>query len=224
MVVTIHQPEHIPWLGYFDKMKKADLYVILDNVQFTKNNFQNRNKIYCPTNEWTWLTAPVKIEGHISSLISEIPLGEDWNKKYWSKLENSYRHHPYYSLYIEEIRSIVFSDPKKILTLNLLFIEFFRRHLNIKTPLVRASELKATGKRSELLANICSEVKATAYLSGPSGRDYLDMSFFQNKNIEVIFHSYKPAPYPSQKFIPYLSTLDLLFNVGPNAKELFEHV
>lgn len=223
MIATIHQPEHIPWLGFFDKMRKADLYVILDNVQFTKNNFQNRNKIFCPNNDWSWLTAPIMIEGHTSSKISDIPLSADWTKKYWNKLENSYRHHAYFSFYKDELKQIVFSDSKMLLELNLLYIHFFRKHLDINTPLIMASSLPVSGKRSELLANICKEVKATTYLSGPSGKDYLDFSFFQQNNIEVIYHSFKPEPYPSQKFIPYLSTLDLMFNVGPKAKDYFKN-
>lgn len=219
MVVTIHQPEHIPWIGYFDKMLKADLYVILDNVQFTKNNFQNRNKIYCPTNQWAWLTAPVKIEGHLDSKIYDILLAEDWATKYWNKLENSYRKHPFYTKYCDEIKAIIFSNPDKLLDLNMQLIDFFRRTLNIETPIIRASSLKSGGKRSELLANICKELNASTYLSGPSGRDYLDLSYFEQENLKVAFHSYKPIPYPSPNYTPYLSTLDLIFNSGPQARE-----
>ncbi len=219
MIVAIHQPEHLPWPGFFHKMAQADSYVFLDTVQFTKNNWQNRNKLIDRKGETFWVTVPVLIKGHISSTIKDMRIDntQHWQKKYWKRLCDAYMKHPYFNQYIEEIKSMIFSDCEYLVDINYDLINYFRSKLGISNRLVKASDLEVSGKKSELLANICLELKADTYLSGPSGRDYLDMEIFEDSGIEVRFHEFEHPTYPAECFTPHLSTLDLLMNCGKNS-------
>ncbi len=183
--IAIHQPEHLPWLGYFDKMKKVDLYVFLDNVQYRKNYFQNRNRI--PTG---WLTVPVISKGHTNSTLKDIKIDntQPWKRKYWGKLSDCYRKCPKYHEYKDEITEILNVKWDKLVDINYAFIAFFRDHLKIHTPILMASELGVKGNNSALIMEICKKTGATSYLSGPSGRKYLDKEMFKGMDLE--FHDY----------------------------------
>lgn len=177
MKVTIHQPEHFPYMGFFQKISSADIYVVLDNVKFRKNYFQNRNKFLNTNNTEEWFTIPVE-KGATNKWIKDVQVNTqlNWKKKLLSKLNQNFK---------EDFSYIYDSDSLK--EINLRSIEWGRKKLNINTLMISASELGVTGDKSELLANICKEVNATKYISGPSGRDYLDLNCF--KGIEVEFHS-----------------------------------
>ena len=223
MIVTIHQPEHIPWTGYFHKMAAADSYVVLDTVQFTKNNFQNRNKIYCPNKGWTWLSVPVDLKGHTNTTIRDIQISTSnpkWRESYWGKIHSNYNKHKYYEIFKEKIKNIVYSDYQTILELNLLFINFFREVLDIDTPIFMSSELEVKGVKTDLLLNICNKMNATTYLSGPSGKYYLDKEIFSNANISLDFHQYTPPEYSSPDYTPYMSSLDIIMNCGYGSRDI----
>ncbi len=225
MQVTIHQPEHMPWLGFFHKMAQADLFVILDNVQFTKNNWQNRNKFIDPNGRVFWLTVPVLTKGHLKTTIKdmEIDYTQKWQKKYWGRLSDSYRHHPYFEKYAADIKTILDRNYQYLVEINYQLLHFFRKALGINNRIVKASELNPTGKRSELLLDICLKTGATSYLSGPSGRDYLTLQIFSERDIEVRFHQFNHPVYESKHFSPYLSTLDFLMNHGGNNTEIIKN-
>lgn len=177
MVVTIHQPEHFPYMGYFQKMARADMFIILDNVNYRKNYFQNRNKFLNTNNTEEWFTIPVE-KGATNKWIKDVQVNTQlkWRKKLLSKLNQNFK----------EDFSYIY-DSNSLKEINLRSIEWGRKKLNINTLMISSSELGVTGDKSELLANICKEVNATKYISGPSGRDYLDLNYF--KGIEVEFHS-----------------------------------
>ena len=177
MKVTIHQPEHVPYMGFFQKISSADIYVVLDNVKFRKNYFQNRNKFLNTNNTEEWFTIPVE-KGATNKRIQDVQVNTQlkWRKKLLSKLNQNFK----------EDFSYIY-DSSSLKEINLRSIEWGRKKLNINTLMISASELGVTGDKSELLANICKEVNATKYISGPSGRDYLDLNYF--KDIEVEFHS-----------------------------------
>lgn len=222
MLVTIHQPEHLPWPGFFHKMALAELYVVLDTVQFTKNNWQNRNRITSPGGAADWITVPVQLKGHTSSTIRDIDISTQqhaWRKKYWGRIKNAYSRHRYFDLYSESLGAIVHRERSSLLELNMELIEFFRHVLGIDTPLVMASELDARGKRSDLLLHICQRLGASQYLSGPSGREYLDLPIFEQAGVEVLFHDFKPPVYSAPHYQPGLSTIDLLMNCGPESRQ-----
>ena len=179
MVISIHQPEHFPYMGYFQKMAKADLFVILDNVNYRKNYYQNRNKFLNTNNVEEWFSVPVEKDATkkwIKDVVVNISL--DWRKKLLTKLKQNFK------LDLESIY-----EPDSLLEINLRSINWGREKLNIEVPLVKASELGVEGGKSELLANICKKLNATKYISGPSGKDYLELDYFEG--IEVEFFSPK---------------------------------
>ena len=177
MVVTIHQPEHFPYMGYFQKMEKADLFVILDNVNYRKNYFQNRNRFLNSNGVEEWFTIPVEKDA-TKKWIKDVKVNTHipWKKKITNKLKQNFK---------TDFSAIYNSE--SLLEINLNSIRWAMKHLNLNTKIVFASELNVRGDKSELLANICKKLNATTYLSGPSGKDYLDLSYFNN--IKIQYHA-----------------------------------
>lgn len=222
MLLTIHQPEHMPWVGYFHKMAQADCYVLLDSVQFKKNNWQNRNRIMGRDGSVQWLTVPIQIKGHIESTIAQTPIQNDpaWQRKYLGRIHEAYRRHPHFSTYIDELEGIIQQPWQLIVEFNMALIEFFRRVTEITTPLVRSSTLPVAGKSTDLLVAICTYLKAAVYLSGPDGRNYLDLDAFAHAGVGVEYHKFTPPVYPAPHFAPGLSMLDLVMNHGPDSRRV----
>jgi hypothetical protein len=215
MLLAIHQPEHMPWPGFFHKMAIADNYVFLDDVQFRKNYFQNRNKLVNADGDEFWLTTPLK-SGSIDQKINEKVLAEfQWKNDYLNKIRNAYSSSKFYKRYYPELVDIVNSDYQLLVDFNIALIEWFRCNLDIRTPFCFSSDLTYSGEKSDLILDICNLKNANKYLSGPSGRDYLDMLKFKNRGIEVLFHDFQPPVYNSNSYRPGLSTLDILMSHGP---------
>jgi hypothetical protein len=219
MIVGIHQPEHLPWLGFFNKMYLSNIFVLLDNVQYEKNYFQNRNRIRT-SKGFCWITVPVLTKGRSSQLIDEVrinPLERDWPQKVWRTLEQNYRKAPFYSDYAPFLKGI-YCDQKweKLVDLNISIIKQLAKWQDIKTPLVRASDMGVEGQSTDLLLRICQKLKASAYLSGKSGRDYLDESKFTEENIQVFHQNFVHPIYQQlySPFLPQMSVIDLLMNHG----------
>lgn len=224
MIVTIHQPEHLPWLGYFHKMAMADSYVMLDATQYRHQYFQNRNKII-GNQEPLWVTVPIQKLRSRYGLINEqlIDHSHAWVDKYWKSIEYQYHRHPYFDTYGPEINAILASAPEHLASLNYALIDFFRRAFGIETPLVLASSLGVLGQKTDLIHDLCLKTGATVYLSGPSGRDYLDETPFHRSGLAVWYHEFQHPIYPQRKkkeFTSHLSALDLLLNCGPDSRYL----
>jgi hypothetical protein len=220
MVVTIHQPEHMPWSGFFHKMALADQYVVLDNVQFRKNYWQNRNRIVTQNGEECYLTVPVLLKGHTSGAIKDIKVNnsEKWQKKYWGRIQNAYSKYPYWKDYCGKLEEIIlFPHYEFLLDINLKLINFFRDVLSIRSPMVMASDLNVEGHSTSLLIDICKKCGATQYLSGPSGRDYMEMEKWEETGIKVFFHEFSPPVYQADPFISGLSALDIIMRFGPDS-------
>ena len=222
MRIAIHQPEFMPWPGYFNKMASADMYVLLDNVQFTKNNFQNRNRFRDRNGESFWGTVPVLKIGHTSSTISDICIDNTklWDKKLWSRLCECYGRHDYFNEYRAIFEPFFYSKYDKIIDLNLDIILAYRDILGINVPLVKASSLSAKGQKSQLLANIVKELGGDQYISGTGGKNYIDFSLFESERISVVFQSYVPPNYLNEGHVSILSTFDMLMNMGKHASDL----
>ena len=219
MNVSIHQPEHLPWTGFFHKMMCADLYVYLDHVQYRKDYFQNRNKIVNKEGKEIWATIPIRSRGmHETILDKEIVDG--YSKKYISLIESSYKQSKYFDIYFDKLRLIFMNKHRKLIDLNIDIIDFFREELDISTPTVRSSDLNINSSKSEMNLDICLTLGADSYITGPSGLDYLDINSFSNHNIEILVHKYFAPVYQSEHFYPNLSTLDLLFNQGENSRQI----
>lgn len=218
MRVTIHQPEHIPWIGYFHKMHNVDIYVFLDSVQFKKNNWQNRNILVDRNKNRFWITVPVLTKGHLSNTISDIQIdcSKNWKHKYLSTIKQNYSKSQYFTCHFDSISSIITNSGEKLVDLNISLIEYIKTVLNIGTKTVRASELKLTSRRSELLLDICKNFNATEYLSGPTGKEYLDSQLFQENEVSIIYHS---PSFSNNEISDFnVSILDILFNYGDKAE------
>lgn len=218
MIVTIHQPEHLPWLGYFNKMAKAEKYVILDSVQFEKNYFQNRNKIM-GSNGVQWLSIPVQMKGHMDNTIATTQIfgDERWKKKYLNTIQMSYSKYPFFKEVFPVIQKAIDIETNLIADINISIFKAFAERMDMHPKFIRSSTLDVEGLKSDLILDICKATDATVYIAGPSGRDYLDMESFKEAGIEVKFNDYTHPKYPQRKteeFIPYLSSLDLFMNCG----------
>lgn len=225
MKIAIHQPEFIPWLGFFHKMGNVDKYVVFDHVQFKKRYFENRNKIKNGENV-SWVSLPVISKGRYFQPINEVEIDNAsfWQRKLWEQIRHAYSRTGYFSKYAKEIENIVLGRPyTKLIDFNLAFIEWFRKILEIRTPMIFSSALGIDGfKASDLILEICLKLGAKKYLCGPSGRDYLKIEDFKWSGVELEWQDFEHPLY-SQKgkeFIPFLSTLDLVFNCGPESREI----
>lgn len=216
--IAIQQPEHAPWLGFFHKMSKVDEYVFLDNAQFKKRYFENRNKIKT-IKGWQWITVPVISKGRYRQKINEVIIdnGLPWRRKYLNALRHAYAKSPYFDAYNERIDKIINSKWGKLIEFNIELIAFFRSVFNLNNiPTLIASALVGdkdlTG--SDLILEICKSLKATTYLSGPDGANYLKADDFASSGIEIQFHTYEHPVYSQLhgSFISNMSSFDFLFN------------
>jgi hypothetical protein len=227
LIVTIHQPEHLPWLGFFNKVDQADVLVLLDVVQYRKDYFQNRNRILGP-NGPQWLSVPVVRRGYTEGVLRDLEInnavrfhnGVDWRRKHWKAIEHAYRRHPYFEVIEPFLAGVYRREWILLADLNEAIIRAFVNFLKIETRVVRASDLLVEGRASQLLASICRATGARTYLSGPTGTEYLDESPFRSAGIQVRYHAFEHPTYPQRRrgeFVPQLSTLDLLCNCGPDS-------
>jgi hypothetical protein len=225
MRVTIMQPTYLPWAGYFDLMDQADCFVLLDDAQFVKQTWQQRNRIKTPKG-LEWITVPVRITGRFGQRINEVELADS---RFWMKhiktLENNYRRAPFFAGLIDSLRSC-YADAitsGRLAELNIQIIQWVARQLGITTRLTRSSLLDVDGSGSIRLVRICQALKASEYLS-TAGASYLfeDESLFRNAAVNVRFHHYEHPGYAQlfPPFQPFAAILDVLFNIGPEAGDL----
>jgi hypothetical protein len=222
LIVTIHQPEHLPWLGFFHKINAADCIVLLDQVQYRHRYFQNRNKVMS-TNGPMFLTVPVSSKDRRSTLIKDMMISEEsWKPAYMRTLYFFYKNFPHFEPYYDGLHKIVSEASDRLCELNISIIRYFMSELGLDRRIYIASELDVTGKKSDLMLNICQKLNATVYLSGPTGREYLNLESFRENQIDVLFHDFQHPSYPQYKnksFVSHLSTIDLLCNCGSSSKE-----
>jgi hypothetical protein len=230
MLVAIHQPNFVPWLGYFDRMIRSDLFVLLDHVQFERRNYQNRALIRCEDDS-KWLTVPVVQLSQKEKIIdkrvdnpADLSGTRWWGPNHFNTLKYAYRKAPHFDMYAPRLREILGSKWDKLLDLNLATLDFVRDALEIRTPMLRSSALQAEGQKSGLLLDICQKVGASAFFGGMGGsREYLDKEAFAAANMGVVWQEFSHPTYPQCGAAPFtkgLSTLDLLFNCGPRAAEI----
>ncbi len=220
MIVSIHQPQYIPWIPYFLKIKKSDIFVLLDNVAYQKNGIQNRNQIK-GANGPIWLTVPVNKK--LGQLISTIKISNDtqWQTKHINSIKNSYSSTNYYSDFIEGFIKIYKKDFTYLADLNIEIIKYILLYLDIKTTVIKASELNLSEKGSDLILQICRNLKASKYISGVGGKEYLREIDFTASNIEIEYKEWQSKNEYKQNFnkigfVHGLSSIDYIFNCGNN--------
>ncbi len=219
MIVAIHQPNYLPYLGFFEKMIQADIFVIYDDAQFNKEDFQHRNKIKI-FHGCKWLTVPV--EKKLISL-KEITIknevmkkGIKWFESHYNNIDLNYNRTPHYSLYKKDMEAIYMKKHEKLIDLNMELIKFLMNAFNIKKKLIYSSELNHKSNSTQRLIDIVESIGGDTYLSGAMGRNYLDLTLFERKGIEVKFQEFKPIVYQQnyEDFLPNMSAIDALFNIG----------
>jgi hypothetical protein len=226
--IAIHQPEHLPWLGFFHKMKLADKYIVFDNIKYKKNFFENRNKIYS-YNGVQWITVNVLSKGLSNQKINEVNLNNaiKWRNRYVGRIKNAYCKTPYFKDLFPVLQRIIQNDYEKLIDLNIELINFVRDYLSINNEIVLASSILSNKnlKGSDLVMQLCKDAKADYYISGISGKDYLSLEKFQDEGIKVLFQKFTHPIYKQlghSNFQPYLSIVDLMFNHGPSSLDIIE--
>ena len=223
MICTVHQPNYVPYCGFFEKAYRSDIFIIYDSTQFKKNDWQNRNRI-CTKEGWEWLTIPVinKFGQKISE--TRIDINQKPLKKNWQKLKTIYGKAPYFKLYACELENIYSIDYEKLADLNYDMIKLISKILGLNTKFIKSSDLPVNNlKSSKALLEFCKAVKSNIYLSGQSGKNYIDTKLFEKEKIKVVFQKYNHPEYKqfnSNKFLPNMSVLDLLFNHGPESLKI----
>ena len=221
-VVAIHQPCYIPWLPFFEKIKKSDVFVFLDDVQYQKNGWQNRNKIR--TNDGSiWLTIPVN--AHFKSKSNEIKIDytQNWVDKHKKSFLINYSKAKYFNENWKDLEKIYDMNFETLTELNLEIISFIQKKFNIETKIMLSSELDISSSSSERILDICKKLDADVYYSGQGygmpEKKYLDEEDFLKNNIETKFQNFIFTKYEQcyEPFIPNLTSLDLLFNEGQNS-------
>lgn len=216
--VSIHQPNYLPYAGFFHKIAASDVFVLLDNVQYEKNSFTNRCKINTPGNP-SWLTVDVLSKGKHAQAISEVLINPRvrFREKHLKTITQTYSKTPYFNEFFRDLERVYLrEDWRSLAALNTALIKNICNLLGIQTPIVKASELGVKGKSTDLLISICKNLEATRYLSGQGAKKYMNEASFTENNIELAYANYYEKPYPqtSKTFQPYLSIIDMLFNIG----------
>ena len=220
MKVGIIQSSYIPWRGYFDFIASVDAFVFYDDIQYTKSDWRNRNRI--KTSKGTeWLTVPVHYKA-LSQLICETSIDHStsWQQKHLRKMQESYRETPYAKAGLDILSSVQFSQYGTISNLNIELTKRICDYLCITTPLIASSDLSLVGTKTDRLIDLLKKLNATTYLSGPSADAYLDKEAFRRNGIRLEYKSYDYDPYPQLwgTFEDAVTVLDLIANCGPDAK------
>jgi hypothetical protein len=217
MRVAIHQPQYFPYPGFFHKLSLVDTFVIMDDTQYDKR-FTNRNLIL-DSHGQVWLTVPInKAHKFSANRFVEINNALPWRQEHWKKILVSYANAKYFNLY-KELESVYQREWSNLFDLNLHTIKMTMAWLGVDIPVIRESELHVQGESTERLVNLTKAVGADTYVSGIGGKDYLKESLFEDAHLRLEYQSYHPTPYPqrfTKVFVPNLSILDMLANVGPD--------
>ena len=227
MIFSVHQPQYIPWLGYFDKIAKSDCFVFLDNVQYKTREFQNRNKIRTKDG-WIWLSVPVACKGKRCQIMSDVLIDNNflWQRQHLKSLKTWYAKAEFTKYHMPFLEDVYSKRWDKLSELNVSIIIYALEKLEISKDIRFESRLGTTQKSTDRIIEIAKKLRADCYLSGTGGRDYLEEDKFVKEDIKLVYQDFKHPVYRQQfmsgkdDFIPYMSILDLLFNEGPRAKEI----
>jgi WbqC-like protein len=226
MIVAIHQPHYLPWLGYLHRMAQVDLFILLDHVQFERRNHQNRNRIRLD-GEAFWLTVPVVQRSQKERIVEKLvdnASPRSWGPVHFSTLRHAYREAEHFGSYADALRKILDARWERLTDLNRAMLDLLRDAFDIRTPLARSSELGVDGAKSDLILNLCRAAGADTLLAGFGGsRAYLDAEGFAREGVRIRWHDFKHPTYKqcgAQPFLPGLAAIDLLFNCGPQSRAI----
>jgi hypothetical protein len=216
MRVAIVQPSYLPWRGYFDLIDSVELFVVYDDVQFTRRDWRSRNRLKTP-NGLCWLTVPVRHVSRSQRICdTEIDYSRDWQRQHLELIRRNLAGAPFLGDALRVVEAPLLAGHRTISELNVALMRSCCRYLGINTPLRLSSELNATGSKTERLIQVLTAVGATEYLSGPRARAYLDESLFRAAGITLRYVTYDYPPYPQLwgDFEPAVSIVDTIANCG----------
>lgn len=221
--VAVLQSNYIPWKGYFDLIHRVDHFVLLDEVQYTKNDWRNRNRIKTPHGA-KWLTIPVEFKySSRQSIADTVVAGHHWRRKHWTNLLSNYNRSPHFALYCDELEEAYLGSRRVYLSeINCSFLRMACRWLGIHTPILNSLDYQLRVGKSDRLVDLCLKLGASEYLSGPAARNYLDERLFVEAGIKVSWMDYSGYPEYPQFHPPFehaVTVLDILFHLGPHAPE-----
>ncbi len=224
MKVGIIQSNFLPWRGYFDFIREVDVFVVEDDLQYTKGDWRNRNRIKTPQGS-TWITVPVRYK-HTSQLICDTPIDYDqpWDTKMLNRIRESYRTAPFFEPYFSELSRLLSEPVPSISVLNVSLLRWVCRHLEIKAPLLFSQDHHPHGAKTERVISILQSVGATVYLSGAAAKNYIKPELFDQAGIRLEYKQYRYPEYEQlyPPFDPAVSVLDLLFMKGPGSRMYLE--
>ncbi len=224
MRVVINQPNYIPWRGYFDLIDDADLFFYHDDVQYTKQDWRNRNRIKTK-NGSLWLSVPVK-KGTTDTLIKDVQINHEqkWAQSHRQQIIEAYRCAPFFKTYADAFFSILEKRHERLIDLDMETTAFVSEALGIKTPMRLVSEMNLAGKKTDKLLAVLKASCAHEYISGPAAKAYIDEKRLEEAGIKLTWKEYNYAPYPQLwgDFEGAVTALDLLFNCGPEARSFLK--
>ena len=225
--IALLQSNYIPWKGYFDIINSVDEFIIYDDAQYTRRDWRNRNLIKTK-NGLLWLTIPIEVKGRFHQKIKDTRIAnKNWPAKHWETIMHSYNSASCFKDY-KEIFEKSFQKCMKLdfLTdVNRLFIDVINSILGIRTFITDSSEYYLEGNKSERIISVCKQTKAQIYLSGPSGKNYIDEKIFYDAGVGLEWVKYDNYPEYNQLYHPFensVSILDLIFNVGVNSRSFMK--
>ena len=225
MIACVHQPNYLPYPGYFNKIKNSEIFVIYDAAQYVKDRWDNRNRIRTKDG-FMYLTIPLEDKDSFLKRFYEVKLPENskWQQKHWKAIDANYSKAEHFNSYKDFFRKVYFSKWEKMVDINENIIKYLIKEFSLNAKIIKSTELNLdlSKKSTELLINILNRVGAKTYLSGPTGRKYMDLNLFKKSCIKLEFQKYKLCEYKQRfsGFVPGLSSIDLLFNMGEKSKKL----
>lgn len=223
MILTAHQPVYLPWLGLFHKIYLANEFVFFDQVQYVPKDYISRNEV--KTNSGSiLLTVPVLTKGYLEKTIAEIEINnnERWSEKHWKTIYLNYKKAPYFSKYSDFFEDTYKREWTLLSDLNYHMLLWFLKTLGINVKVYKAGDFQFKGVKSDLVLDMCLQLKATTYIFGKLGKDYADEKNFIDNGVLPVFQEYIHPEYAQLhgSFKPYLSVIDLLFNEGSRSLEI----
>lgn len=223
MILSVHQPQYLPWLGYFDKVAASDLFVFLDEPQYKKREFQNRNRIKGAQGE-VWLAVPCLSKGKFEQPIKDVEIdnSQGWQKSHWGSLQLNLKKAPYWDRYAPGLEAFYTKRWDRLCDLNLEMTVWLFKELGIHTPWKLESAIGSSTQSTERLIELCQKTGCDAYLSGAGGKDYMDEALFKKAGLGLAYQHYSHPSYAQRHggFLPYMSVVDLLMNEGPRSLKI----
>lgn len=226
MILTAHQPMFLPWCGLFDKISRADVFCIFDDVPFERHGFGNRNRIKTANGE-LMLTVPVHLDDHLAKPAHKVRICNDhnWRRKHLRSIELAYQKAPYFKFYWPGVIMLYEQELETLAEFNNCMLLTFMALLGIEVTIVKASEQGFSGSKSELVLDMCKRLGATEYWFGAQGIAYCDVQSFVDAGVKPMFQNYRHPVYEQLHgaFVPNMSILDLVMNCGPKSLRILRN-